>query len=126
MTDVLLDTRAILLWTTRADTLSDRVRRLLADRRTRPTVSAASVWELSIKQRSGKLSLPESYVDTLLSSQIRFLAVSERDGRDAGQLPLHHRDPFDRMLIAQARREGLPIIGSDAMFGPYDVEVIRR
>lgn len=124
MTDVLLDTQAVLLWTTHADALPDRVRLLLADRGTRPTVSAASVWELSIKQRSGKLRLPESYFDALLASQIRFLAVSERHGRDAGRLPLHHKDPFDRMLVAQARREGLPIVGSDAMFGPYDVEVI--
>lgn len=124
MTAVLLDTQAVLLWTTRAEALSDRVQRLLADRRTRPAVSAASVWEMAIKQRIGKLRLPDGYFDALLGARIRFLAISERDGRDAGQLPLHHNDPFDRMLVAQARREGLAIVGSDAMFGAYDVEVI--
>lgn len=124
MADVLLDTQAVLLWTTRAEALSERVGRLLSDERTRVAVSAASVWEMSIKQRSGKLLLPEGYLDALLESRVRFLAVGERDGRDAGQLPLHHRDPFDRMIVAQARREGMPIVGSDAMFGPYDVQVI--
>ena len=121
---MLLDTQVVLLWTTRADALPDRVRHLLGGGRARPAISAASVWEMSIKERSGKLRLPDGYFDALLGSQVRFLPVSERDGRDAGRLPLHHRDPFDRMLIAQAQRHGLPIVGSDAMFSLYDVEVI--
>ncbi len=124
MAEVLLDTQALLLWTTDSGTLPPRVQSLLGDSRTRPTVSAASVWELSIKERSGKLRLPDTYFDVLFGSGIRFLSVTERDGRDAGRLPLHHRDPFDRMLVAQAQREQLPLVGSDAIFASYDVEVI--
>lgn len=124
MADVLLDTQVVLLWTTRSSALPERIRHLLADRRTARVVSAASVWEMSIKQQSGKLRLPDGYFDALFSAELRFLAVTERDGRDAGRLALHHRDPFDRMLIAQAQRASLPIVGSDAMFGPYDVDVI--
>jgi PIN domain nuclease of toxin-antitoxin system len=121
---MLLDTQALLLWTTRAEALPDRVRSLLSDRRARPVVSAVSIWEMSIKQRIGKLTLPERYFDLVLGSDLEFLAIEPRDGRDAGQLPLHHRDPFDRMIVAQARRAGLPIVGADRIFGAYDVDVI--
>lgn len=124
MRELLLDTQAVLLWTTRSTPLPDRVQHLLDDQGTQAVVSAVSVWELSMKHRSGKLPLPDEYFADLLRSDVRFLACTERDGVEAGQLPLHHRDPFDRMLVAQARREGLPIVGSDAIFGAYDVEVI--
>lgn len=124
MAAVLLDTQALLLWTTEADGLSARAERLLEDRRTRAVVSAASVWEMAIKQRRGRLRLPEAYFDVLFAADVQLLAMTERHALAAGRLPLHHADPFDRMLIAQSRSEGLPLVGSDAAFAAYDVDVI--
>jgi PIN domain nuclease of toxin-antitoxin system len=124
MASVLLDTQALLLWTTDVRGLSPRVQRLLEDRRTHAVVSAASVWEMAIKQRRGKLRLPDTYFDVVLASDVQLLAITEHHALAAGRLPMHHADPFDRMLIAQARGEGLPLVGSDAAFVAYDVEVI--
>lgn len=124
MAAVLLDTQALLLWTTDERTLSARVQRLLEDRRTRAVVSAASVWELAIKQRRGKLRLPDGYFDALFASDVQLLTMTERHALAAAGLPMHHADPFDRMLVAQARAEGLPLVGSDAAFAAYDIEVI--
>jgi PIN domain nuclease of toxin-antitoxin system len=124
MAAVLLDTRALLLWTTEAGDLSGRALRLLDDRRTRAVISSASIWEMAIKQRRGKLRLPEAYFDALFSSDVQILAITERHALAAGRLPLHHADPFDRMLIAQAQAEGIPLVGSDAAFADYDVEVV--
>ena len=124
MAAVLLDTEVLLLWTSDERPLSERVRQLLADRRTRPVISAASIWELAIKQRRGKLELPEAYFDDLFTSSLSFLPISERHALAAGRLPMHHADPFDRMLIAQAQAEGVALVGSDAAFAAYDVEVI--
>lgn len=124
MAAVLLDTQALLLWTTDAGSLSTRVQRLLEDRRTRVVVSAASIWEMAIKQRRGRLHLPDTYVDELFASNLQLLPITERHALEAARLPMHHADPFDRMLVAQARAEGFPLVGSDAAFGAYDVEVI--
>jgi PIN domain nuclease of toxin-antitoxin system len=124
MAAVLLDTQALLLWTTDERTLSARVQRLLEDRRTRAVVSAASVWELAIKQRRGKLRMPDGYFDALFASDVQLLTMTERHALAAAGLPMHHADPFDRMLVAQARAEGLPLVGSDAAFAAYDVEVV--
>jgi PIN domain nuclease of toxin-antitoxin system len=124
MAAVLLDTQALLLWTTDELRLSTRVQRLLEDRRTRAVVSAASVWELAIKQRRGKLRMPDGYFDALFASDVQLLTITERHALAAARLPMHHADPFDRMLVAQARAEGLPLVGSDAAFAAYDVEVI--
>jgi len=122
---ILLDTEIVLNWTGDQTKLSGRARRLLDDRRTTPVISAASIWELAIKQRIGKLELPEGYFDDLFGSGLSILAMTERHALAAGRLPLHHADPFDRMLIAQAQAEGLTLLGSDAVFSAYDVEVIR-
>ena len=124
MAAILLDTQALLLWTTDAPRLSPRVQRLLEDRRTRAVVSAASIWEMAIKQRRGKLRLPDAYFDALFGSDVQLLAITERHALAAGRLPMHHADPFDRLLIAQARAEGLSLVGSDSAFAAYDVHVI--
>lgn len=124
MAAVLLDTRALLLWTTEAGDLSGRALRLLDDRRTRAVISSASIWEMAIKQRRGKLRLPQGVLRCAASSDVQILAITERHALAAGMLPLHHADPFDRMLIAQAQAEGIPLVGPDAAFADYDVEVV--
>jgi len=91
-------------------------------------LSAASAWEISIKHGLGRLRLPgtpESVIpDLMLRSGVEALAVSHAHALRAGALPPHHRDPFDRLLIAQGQIEDLPILTSDPLFAQYDIAVI--
>jgi PIN domain nuclease of toxin-antitoxin system len=91
-------------------------------------LSAGSAWEIAIKHALGRLQLPlepAEYVPSrLLATGTLPLAIDHRHALRAGQLPPHHRDPFDRILIAQAQLEGLPILTSDPSFARYDVELL--
>ena len=108
--------------------LSPKSRRLLSDPGTTRMLSSASIWEIAIKFQLGKLALPappREYVQSrLVLTQTRPLPIEMSHALRVAELPLHHRDPFDRMLIAQVMVEGLPIITSDPKFREYDVEVI--
>jgi len=86
-------------------------------------VSAVSVWEISIKAALGKLEIPDGLVDHL-RGQERFtdLPLTPRHAWTAGQLPPHHRDPFDRGLVAQALVEGVPLLTGDERIAPYVAE----
>lgn len=91
-------------------------------------LSSVSVWEIAIKYASGRLRLNEPPSEYVPSRMVRTLAealpISHAHALRAGQLPLHHKDPFDRLLIAQAQIEGLPILTADPLFAAYDIEVI--
>lgn len=84
-------------------------------------VSAASIWELEIKIASGKLRIEVELLDETRRVGYYLLPVAAEHGVAAARLPLHHRDPFDRMLIAQAQVEGLTIVTRDPRFAPYGV-----
>jgi PIN domain nuclease of toxin-antitoxin system len=111
----------------------ERIRRsLLAelqDPATRLLLSAASSWEIAIKWAAGRLPLPEpawTYVpDRMRTSGVSGLAVEHVHALQVTKLPRHHGDPFDRLLIAQAQVESIPIITADAAFDAYDVTVIH-
>lgn len=97
----------------------------IADPANEVVFSAVNVWEIEIKARAGKLVLPTD--DTLAAARslpIRELAISSDHARRAGRLPLHHRDPFDRVLVAQALAEGLTLVTRDRAFAPYGVPVL--
>ena len=126
---VLLDTHAFLWWTTRNGALlSDRARDLLADGETQVAFSIVSAWEIAIKAGAGRLELPlpaDQYVpDRLRKHGFELLAIDLAHALHAGSLPRIHADPFDRMLVAQAQVEGIPLITADPAIGRYDVEVI--
>jgi len=91
-------------------------------------LSAASVWEIAIKARSGKFHFPEEparYIPDRLAKQgIRGLPVSQTHALKVYDLDLHHNDPFDRMIIAQAIVEDLTVLTSDRLFGKYPIEVV--
>jgi PIN domain nuclease of toxin-antitoxin system len=87
-------------------------------------VSAASAWEIEIKRATGKLDAPRDLPERLEEARFFPLAIRVEHGIAAGQLPLHHRDPFDRMLIAQAQLEGLTIATRDPRFEPYAVSTM--
>lgn len=84
-------------------------------------VSAVSAWEIEIKRATGKLDAPRDLPERLEESRFVPLPITVEHGVAAGQLALHHRDPFDRMLIAQAQLEGLTLVTRDQRFAPYAV-----
>jgi PIN domain nuclease of toxin-antitoxin system len=87
-------------------------------------VSVVSFVEIGIKAATGKLRLPAGLREHVLESGARILGLAPEHGLAIAELPLHHRDPFDRLLIAQARSEGLTIVTADPQFAPYDVPVV--
>ncbi len=125
---ILLDTHVWLWLIAEPDRLSHAARALLEKGTTVPHLSAASSWEMSIKHALGRLELggnPEHVIPEFMAmSHVVALNITHQHTLRAGALPLHHRDPFDRLLIAQARIEGLPIMTADPAFAPYDVDLI--
>ncbi|MCX4692946.1 type II toxin-antitoxin system VapC family toxin [Streptomyces sp. NBC_01408] len=120
---LLADTHVVVWWLTDSPQLSDGVKDLLDTERL-AYVSAVTPWELAVKQALGKLEGPEDLPERARDCQLRPLPVTALHGIRAGQLPLHHRDPFDRMLIAQAQSEGLTLVTRDKFIPLYDVDVL--
>lgn len=120
---LLLDTNAFLWWVGDDARLGPAARALIADPDNEVYVSSATAWEISIKHAKGKLP----YVDVpavVETSEFEPLAIEIEHGVTAGELPPYHRDPFDRVLIAQARHESLVVVTEDAAFGHYDVDTL--
>ena len=124
MSGVLADTHVLLWWRADDARLSRAARDAMADPDVELRFSAASIWEMAIKRALGKLELPDDFLATMGSCGFAELAISARHGLTAGALPLHHRDPFDRMIVAQARSERLTVITNDARIEAYDVPVL--
>jgi len=123
----LLDTHVLLWWLVDDPRLTDRARRLISDPASDLYLSAASSWEISIKVALGRLRLsdpPRSLIPGVLREQsIQPLNITHAHALAVADLPPHHRDPFDRMLVAQAQLEKLVIVTRDPMFGRYDCQV---
>lgn len=119
--NLLLDTQALLWWLAATD-LTDTAVEAIADPDNVVLVSAISVWEIEIKRSLGKLDAPDDLTDAISDSGFEPLPVEFAHARAAGNLPPHHRDPFDRMLIAQAMTDGLVVVTRDAAFADYAVE----
>jgi PIN domain nuclease of toxin-antitoxin system len=115
---LLLDTHVVLWWLTDDPALSDEVK-LRLDEEPDVYVSAASIWEVAIKQSIGRLAEPATLPEEIAESGFRPLPITFEHAMLAGRLPLIHRDPFDRMLIAQARCEGLTLATRDAQIRSY-------
>jgi PIN domain nuclease of toxin-antitoxin system len=124
----LLDTHVWLWMALQPDRLTDGVRSWLVDPEHELLLSAGSVWEMALKEATGKLRLPEPlehYVPKRSSAMgIRFLPITHRHAARGAALPRRHRDPFDRLLIAQAQMEGLSVVTADRAFTLYDVEIV--
>ena len=121
---LLLDTHAALWFLGDDERLSERVHAHLADESNEVLLSAAVVWEVAIKRSLGKLSVPDEYLDLLLSAGVEALAVTHQHAARVEHLPWHHRDPFDRMLIAQAAIEGAALVSGDEALRPYGVPLV--
>jgi PIN domain nuclease of toxin-antitoxin system len=121
----LLDTHA-LLWFSWGDAqLSLAARALIEDETNQILVSVASIWEIAIKIGAGKLALTEpldQFVNEHLDgNQIDLLPIERRHAIHVATLPLHHRDPFDRILVAQSQLDGMPLVSADPIFDVYGV-----
>ncbi|MEV6417736.1 type II toxin-antitoxin system VapC family toxin [Kribbella sp. NPDC051718] len=121
---LLLDTHVLLWWLMDgpelADDLKDRI-----DTELDVYVSAATIWEISIKTSAGKLELPSTFLDVVKDSGVAELPIRTAHADLAGKLPFLHRDPFDRMLIAQAITERLTLVSRDAAIHQYDVPLLK-
>lgn len=123
MSRLLVDTHALLWWLTDDPALSSTARDSLADPANEPLVSAASVWEIAIKRSLGKLAAPDDLPDRITEEGFAWLPISAAHAWHVRELPQHHHDPFDRVLIAQALVERVPVITTDARFTEYGVGV---
>ncbi|MBA2347770.1 MAG: type II toxin-antitoxin system VapC family toxin [Solirubrobacterales bacterium] len=124
MTRLLLDTHTALWWAADDRRLSDGARTALADDENEILLSAVVVWEIAIKRGLGKLDAPSTLPARLLAGGARGLPVSLDHAAAVEELPEHHRDPFDRLLIAQAVVERGSIVSRDPLIAPYDVDVV--
>lgn len=128
MNKVLLDTECWLWWHFHPERLNPLALALFEEKRQPLLLSAASSWEIAIKSALGRLELPgpaESFVPQRLAEDaIDALAISHAHALRVASLPLHHGDPFDRLLVAQAQLERCAILTADAQFFRYEVEVV--
>lgn len=125
---ILLDTQCWLWMHLAPDRFAADVRRTIVSAEVELFLSSASVWEIAIKHALGKLRLPvrpERYVPTRLQrSRVLALPIDHAHALRVGLLPPHHRDPFDRMIVAQAQVERLTLLTADRQLAPYDVRVM--
>lgn len=123
MTRLLLDTHTVLWWLSDDPALSPTAREAIAAPSNEPLVSAASIWEIAIKRALGKLTAPDDLPDRIAEQGLGWLAVQPGHAWQVRALPAHHRDPFDRILIAQALIEQIPVITTDSRFRDYEIEL---
>lgn len=125
---LLLDTHAFIWWDSDPLRLSQNALRLCQDPRNRLLLSAGSAWEMQIKMQIGKLRLSLSLEELLGNQQrvnnLEMIPITLGHILGLERLPMHHKDPFDRLLIAQAIAEGAALVSGDSIFANYPVEVV--
>ncbi len=122
---ILLDTHILLWWLADDPLLSKKARTLIIDKKNIVFISAATTWEMMIKKALGKLEAPENIVEMIKDNQFKDLSITLAHTLAIGELPKHHHDPFDRMLVAQAKCESLTLITADEKITAYDVQHIK-
>jgi PIN domain nuclease of toxin-antitoxin system len=125
---LLLDTQCWLWWFAQPEKLSENAIEQIVDETNEVWFSVASVWEMGIKVSIGKLPLPETindYISTRMTQLgARSLEITASHALRVAALPLHHRDPFDRMLIAQTQLEDMTLVSADSTFNQYEVSLL--
>ena len=121
---LLLDTHVFLWWLRDDPKLGPKARAAIADPANAVFVSAATAWEIAVKRASGKLEAHGDVVEWIAESDFDELAIEVDHAVAAAELPRHHTDPFDRMLVAQAQLEELTLVARDDALERYDVELL--
>lgn len=124
MKRVLLDTHVLLWRLAGSAKLGTNATALLDDPRNDIFVSAAAVWEISIKRALGKLDAPSDVISAIDDAGFKELPIRAFHAQQAGNLPAHHNDPFDRIMVAQAQIEGLELMTQDAKLPAYGIKLI--
>ena len=122
--NLFLDTHILLWWLDDNASLSAAAREVIADTDNIVILSAAVIWEIRVKQAIGKLNIAPDVYDVIKNEGFEMLSVTPDHAFAVGDLPMHHRDPFDRILIAQAMLEGFTIVTHDAIFNKYPVPIL--
>lgn len=122
--DLLLDTHAFIWWNAQDSRLAAVARNAIRDPENRVVVSAASVWEIAIKRKTGKLSFRHDVLTAIAADGFETIDITPSHADSAGSLALHHADPFDRLLIAQARLEHFVLVTQDRQLLPYGVPLL--
>ncbi len=123
--NILIDTHVLLWWPNDDPKITSDAREAIAAGANMVFVSTVSIWEIRIKQALGKLEVPNNFVDVLNSQPFGQLDITAVHAHAVGDLPMHHRDPFDRMLIAQAIIEKMALVTKDVQFELYPVSLIK-
>jgi len=125
---VIIDTQVLIWWTNDVSNISPRVQDIIFDLDNELWLSLVSIWEMQIKISLGKLNLPRPLPDIIATqieeNQIKILPIELYHVYTLDRLPLHHRDPFDRLIIAQSLTEKMPIASIDKAFDAYSIERI--
>ncbi|MBU2509792.1 type II toxin-antitoxin system VapC family toxin [bacterium] len=122
--NILLDTHVCLWWLDNSTALKKEIKDVISNIDNVIIVSAVVIWEIRIKQAIGKLEIPPDFFEVLTQQGFEIIPIAAEDAYKVGDLPLHHRDPFDRMLIAQAKSGGFTILTHDKEFTKYDVPIL--
>ena len=123
--NILLDTHILIWWLNDDSKLPEIIRSKIADGNNLVFYSAVSIWEIRIKEALGKIELPDDFFNVLLAQKFESIDMTTEHANKLKDLPLFHRDPFDRMLITQAKSENLTLITADSAFQQYDVSLMR-
>lgn len=123
--NLLSDTHVLLWWLSDDPALSKKARIAIADKKSLVLVSAVVVWEIRIKAALGKLEIPWNFKEVLKDQPFETLDITVDHAHAVGDLPAHHRDPFDRMLVAQAKVERLTLVTHDVRLKKYDVALMQ-
>lgn len=121
---LLLDTHVLLWWLGRFPRLGAKAQAAIGNPASEALVSSLSAAEIEIKRARGKIDAPDDLAEQLVRHGFTELAFTIAHALALRELPMHHRDPFDRMLIAQARREGLTVVTANRAIGDYDVPIL--
>lgn len=121
----LLDTHIILWWLSEPDKISKKIKHVIDDRHNKIFLSSVSFWEMAIKQSLGRLTIPKNVLEVLASEGFEMLPLTPEEGLSVSDLPFIHNDPFDRMLIIQAKMNNLVFITQDSKISEYPVVTLH-
>jgi len=124
MQRLLLDTHAFIWWLSDVSQLTRLAHDGIADPRNEVLVSAITGWEIAVKRAKGRITAPDNLGTIVTERGFTHLPLTFQHAEQAGRLPMHHRDPFDRFLVAQAQTEGLVLVTRDERISLYDVPTL--